>query len=333
MKKFVLLAAMVVLAAVAWSGAWLLAAGEIEKAVAGLASTGEPGAPTVTCGSLDVGGFPFRFDVTCADAVIASGDLTTTVAGIKASILAYNPTQAKFSALAPIALVDAFSGVRNRIDFAAAEGSARMVTDDLWGGLSGAGWRIGRISFVADEIAWTDTTVGEAILVHTPHLEAHLLDVPERHDAETGTAVLAAYAKLLEAGAPALGIAGGEASLEAELSGVPDDLRAFGAEDLLSRWQALGGRLNLVAISGRAGEEFVEGSGTLALDSGGRLDGRMELTSRGLVERFGTMLPEDWKGLILGSAAADGSYSQVLTIKAGVVFSGIMPVAMIPPLL
>jgi hypothetical protein len=209
----------------------------------------------------------------------------------------------------------------------------RLKPRDLLQGLSGAGWRIERISLVADGFTWTDTVLADRTALSAEHVEAHLVDVPERHDAAAGIAVLAAYAELNGSMAPDLGIAGGDISLEAEVSGLPDDLRAFGEEDAARDWQAAGGQLKLVSLNGKAGEEFIESSGTFALDSGGRLDGTAELKSKGLVERIGNMLPPEWQAIILGAKRPDGSYSQTLTIRAGVVFSGLVPIMMIPPLI
>lgn len=333
MRRFIVLLVVVVLVAGAWSGAWFFAAGELRNAVIGMADADGESAPRVSCGTLGITGFPFRFDIECADATIVVADLTTTLGGLRASLLVYNPTQAVLSALSPATFSDAFTGAQSRLDFSGAEGSARLEAADLWNGMRGQGWRIGRVSVVADDLAWTDTLTASTLLLRASHGEAHLLDMPERHDADAGLAALAAYATLEGAEAPALGIAGGKASIETEISGLPDDLRAFGEDDLLADWQAAGGVVKLVAIRGSAGEEFVESDGALGLDSGSRLDGQIRLRSRGLVERLESMLPEDWKRLIVGAKQEDGSYAQTITIKAGVVFSGLMPITMIPPLL
>jgi hypothetical protein len=333
MGKFIVLAAAVLVVLSAWSGAWLFGAGQIRAAVETLRDGDGSAAPQVTCGRLNISGFPFRFDVECADVAIVSGDITTTLAGMKATLLAYNPTQARLSWLGPITYADAFSGAQSRIDFAAAQGSLRLKARDLLEGLGGTGWRIERISLVADDVTVTDTVLAERTALSAGHLEAHLVDMPDRHDAETGVAALAAYAELEDSTAPDLGIAGGDVSLEAELSGLPDDLRAFGEGDAVRDWQAAGGAVKLVSLSGKAGEEYIQSSGTFALDSGGRLDGAAEFRSKGLVERIGSMLPPEWRALILGTEAPDGSYSQSLTIKAGVVFSGLVPILMIPPLI
>jgi hypothetical protein len=331
MKRFAVLLALVVLVAAAWSGGWFFAAGEIRRSVAALGmNDGETG-PKVTCDALTVTGFPSRFDIECREATIVSGDVTTTLAGIKASVLVYNPTHAKFSALGPVALSDAFSGAQSRVEFRGAEGSARLEAADLWKGVLGEGWRIGRVSIVADDIVWTDTLAGELEVMRATHGEAHLVDIPERHDPAAGRSALAAYATLTDAEASGLGITGGEASIEAELTGLPNDLRRF-SEESVAGWQAAGGQLNLVSLKGTAGEEYIESSGTIALDSGSRVDGQIKLKSRGLVERLGSALSPEWQRILLGAQAEDGSYSQTITIKAGVVFTGLIPVSIIPPL-
>src|SRR5688500_12978777 len=101
MRKFLLLAIAVLIVAGAWSGAWLYGAGQIRAAAASLAGNGDQSDPKITCGQLNVSGFPFRFDIECADVTMLSGDTMTTLAGFKATLLAYNPTQAKLSWLGP----------------------------------------------------------------------------------------------------------------------------------------------------------------------------------------------------------------------------------------
>lgn len=324
MRKIIVLLVLVILVAGAWSAGWFWAAGQVRNGVAALAEDDGETQPQVTCGTLSVTGFPFRFDVECKDATIVDSDVTTTVAGIKASVLAYNPTAVVFSALAPLTIEDAYSGAKSRIDFTGAEGSARVVTDDLVKGLSGDGWRIGRISVVADGLKWTDTLVGETLALSADHAEVHLVDVPERHDATKGTAVLAAYANLENATAPGIEVEAGEASIEAELSGLPDDLRQLGGADVVCRIRDSGGELKLVAIKGSAGEDFVETSGALGLDSAGKPDGQVQLKSRGIVERLGTLVPPELQ-FVFGQQAADGSYSQTLNFKAGIVLAGLLP--------
>jgi hypothetical protein len=324
MRKFVALIVLVLLVVGAWSGGWVWAAGEVRRGVVALGEGDGSARPKVTCGTLDITGFPFRLDVACMAATIVDGDVTTTVAGIKGSMLVYNPTQVLVSALSPATVEDAYSGARSRIAFTGAEGSARLVTDDVLKGLTGEGWRVGRVSFVADGITVTDTLVGETLALSAAHAEAHLIDVPERHDPAAGTSVLAAYVELSGADAPGIEVAGGAASIEAELSGLPDDVRLLGEADVLCRVRDAGGELKLVSAKGNSGEEFFESTGAIRLDAAGKPDGQLRVTSRGIVERVEPMVPPELK-FVFGQQAADGSYAQTLNFKAGIVLAGLLP--------
>lgn len=332
MNRFIWLGLVVLIVAGLWTGGWFFAAGQARSTVEGLAAADGETSPKLTCGRLDITGFPFRFDLTCDDATLTDGDLTATVAGLRGALLVYNPTHVLISAQAPLSIADAFTGSRSRVDFTAAEASIRLQSADLWTGLQGAGWRLARASLVADGLQWIDTLTGETLIASAVHLEAHLFDIPEQHEPEKGLSALAAYARMDDVDAPGFDIAQGEASLEAELTGLPDDLRAFGSGDILQRWRDAGGQLKLAGLQGNSGEEFFKSAGTLGLDSGARVEGRLQLTSKGVVERTGTLVPEDWKGLVLGAQAADGSYSQTLNLRGGFVFAGLMPVGQLAPL-
>jgi len=131
--------------------------------------------------------------------------------------------------------------------------------------------------------------------------------------------------------APGFDINAGKATLESDISNLPDDVRTYGDADLVKRWQAAGGKFTLKALKADDGDTHLDAAGEAALDAGGRVNGNVKLNSRGVVERLGPVLPEQYKGLIVGGQAADGSYSQNVNIAAGIVFSGLVPMGMIPP--
>lgn len=333
MNRFIWLGLIVLAVAGLWTAGWFYAAGQTREAVASLAQADGEASPRLTCGTLDITGFPFRFDLSCSDARIIGGDTEIGIAGLKASVLAYNPTHALVSVRGPINLADAFTGSQSRIDFTGAEASVRLQSAEFMAGLRGQGWRLARASLVADGLSWTDTLTGEDLIADAEHLEAHLLDIPERHEPGKGLAAIAAYALLDQVRAPGLDIAEAEMSLEAELTGLPDDLRAFASDDMLRRWRDAGGQLKLVGLKAEAGEDFVSSRGTLTLDNAARLEGQVEITSKGLVERTGPLVPEEWKGVVLGAQAPDGSYSQTINLRGGFIFAGLLPVGQLAPLL
>ena len=179
MRKFAALLIAIILVAGLWIGGWFWAAGEIRNQVALLAQNDGEVNPKITCGDLNVTGFPFRFDIECVDGTLTQLDTTVTLAGLRASVLAYNPTHVLLSAKAPLAIVDAFSGAQSRVDFTGLQASARLTSRDLFEGLTGVGWRIANLSLVADGLTWNDTVVGDMLRMSADHLEAHLVDLPE----------------------------------------------------------------------------------------------------------------------------------------------------------
>lgn len=321
MKRFAYLAAVILAVIIVWTIAWYWAAGEVTKYVATLAEPDGPDVPSLSCDSFGVGGYPFGFDLTCTGATLVSGDTTLLLTGIKATALVYRPTHILLSAQSPLTLADAFTGSQSRIDFAGLEASVRLE-----------GWRIGRASLVADSVLWNDTLGSDRLVASVAHAEVHLVDIPEKHDGATHRAALAAYGTLEGAVVPGIEVKAGASALEAELDGLPDDVRVLAEADPLSRWQQAGGRLAIVDFRGEDGDSVFEASGTLGLDSQGRVEGQVKLASKGIVERLGTLVPDNLRTLALGSKAADGSYAQTVNIRAGVVFSGLVPAMVIPPL-
>ncbi|HQZ12683.1 MAG TPA: DUF2125 domain-containing protein, partial [Devosia sp.] len=321
MKKIIALFVVVVLVVGGWSGFWLWGASQIRAQIAALGGADGETAPKVTCGRTSVSGFPFRFDVECAEVTIVDRDVTTKIPAIRASVLAYHPTQVIFSSLGPVTIADAYTGGAWRIDYTAQSGGATLHTDDIFKGITGEGWRIGRISVIAENLKLTDTVLGEKPLVNAATAQIQIIDMPDRLNVTAGTAALAGYTEFTGISAPDYGVADGRFTAETELTGLPADIRNYN-ETLPAFFAANQGELKLVSLRGAAGEDFVESTGAIKLVQGANLDGTISLKSKGLVERLGAAVPENLKVLLVGQPDADGSYSQTLNIKGGVVFIG-----------
>ena len=321
MKKIIALGVVLFVLVAGYGAAWLWAAGQATDYVKSLETADGVTTPRLVCAEFSIGGWPFGFDATCTEATITSGDITVALSGLKATIEVYRPTHILIFAQSPVSIDDAFTGSRSRLDFANAQASLRLDN-----------WRIGRVSVVLGEPVWNDTVLDDRLLATADKLEVHLVDVPAQHDAAAGLATLANYILVEGLDAPGLAIGNGQATFEAEISNLPDDVRTYGDADLLQRWQAAGGKFSIRDFTGGDATSSFDVTGTLGLDDAGRVEGQVQLHSRGVVERLGPMIPEQYKGWIVGTPAADGSYGQTLTIAAGVVLAGLVPVGMIPPL-
>lgn len=320
MKRIIILGTVVVLVIALWTGAWFWGAGFITDQVRALASEDGVTEPRVTCASFGVGGYPFGFDLTCTNATVTYGDVTVTASGLKASAQVYNPTFVLVFAQSPVNIADAFTGSQSRVDFGSAQASARL-----------AGWRIGRVSLVIEKPVWNDTVLEDRLIARAEHAEAHLIDLPDDHDPKAGLAGLGQYVQIEGLNVPGFEINAAKATLESTVDRLPDDIRTYGDPDLLRRWQAAGGTFTLKEFDAVDGNSKLDATGNLKLDEQGRLDGQVKLHSNGVVERIGPVIPDAYRGWIVGAQAPDGSYSQTLNLAAGVVFAGLIPAGVVPP--
>ena len=320
-KRIIILGSVVVAVIVLWSATWLVVAGMVRQNVEALALADGVTTPNLACGRLDVGGFPFRFDVDCQAARIVSGDIVVDVPGIRASVRVYAPTHMLASALGPLQLTDNFTGTRNAVAWSGLQTSVRLDN-----------WRIARASISAKDLVWSDTLFGDAVIAQSPLAEIHLFDIPEQHDAERHLAALALYARAESVAWPGLTLTDTNAEAQLELSGLPDDVRNWGDPMLLQAIQRAGGELNIVSVHGTDGASTLDATGEMRLDPQGQLDGEIAITSTGVAERIGPLLQEPWRTLVLGTPRPDGSHANQLNFRAGAVFSGLVPIASVPPL-
>src|SRR5690606_34576604 len=80
-KRIIILGAIVLLVAAAWTGTWYFFAGQLRQQIELLAFADGESSPQLVCETLDVSGYPFRFDVDCANAALVSGDLLVEIPG------------------------------------------------------------------------------------------------------------------------------------------------------------------------------------------------------------------------------------------------------------
>lgn len=335
MRKFAALLIAIILVVGLWIGGWLWAAGEIRNQIDLLAQNDGEANPKITCTTLNVSGFPFRFDVECVDGTLTQLDTTVTLSGLRASMLVYNPTHLLVSARAPLTLNDAFSGAQSRIDFKTFTASARLTSRDVIEGFTGAGWRIATIAVDAAGVTWNDTVVGDMLRMSADDINIQLRDLPDGRDKAAQTAALGAYVALANLTLPQLNIAGAQSSLEAKIDQLPDDLMALTSPDVIRQWQARNGKVTLVKWDGSQptpGESF-NISGEASLDAIGRANGQLTYTTRGVLDRLlaAYQVPPLQIAAFKGMPNADGTSTNILGISNGkVTLAGILIAELLP---
>jgi hypothetical protein len=319
MRRFVIFGVVIAAVVLIWSAGWLYISNEIRTQVGLFAENDGYAAPRVTCGTLAVGGYPFRFNLTCADATIVSGDITVALPAIEGAALIFQPSLVHVRAIGPATIEDAFLGGQNEVTWTNLEASLRA-----------ADWkRIGRLSIVADGLAWSDTLVSRTLLGSANRAEFHLVDVPAKHDGTAGRAALEGYVLLDGTALPAWTVANGKVTATIGVSALPDNLLALPA-DPVRDWQAAGGRITITEIKGIEGEDTITLTGDLGLNPEGFAEGTIEIASKGVAERSGAFLAPEMLPLIFGTAGADGTSVQRFTIANGVLFLGMLPAFGLP---
>ncbi len=320
-KRIIILGSIVFAVILLWSAAWLAGAAYIKQYIDAQALADGVAQPRLTCGTLNVGGYPFRYDVDCQTAQISSNDILVDVPGVRASVRVYAPFHLYLSALGPLQLTDGFTGTRNSVAWSALDASIRL-----------SDWRVARASISGKELVWSDTLMGESLIAQSPLAEVHLFDIPEQYDAERNLAALAGYILAQNVSYPGMTLSDTKAEVQLELTGLPDDVRNWGDPQILPFIQQAGGVLRVVSVHGTDADSVLDANGELTLDPQGMLDGTIAIKSVGVAERIGPMLAEPWRTLVFGTPAADGSFSNQLNFRAGGVFSGLVPIANVPPL-
>ena len=320
-KRIIILGSVVLLVVLAWTAGWYFIAGQVRQQVDMLALADGETSPQLQCGNLDIGGFPFRFDLSCQDATLVSADLMVVVPQVRASMMVWQPTHILAFAEGPAQISDAFTGLEQALSWSGLEASVRL-TD----------WRIARVSVVGRDLNWTDRLFGERPIATSPHVEMHLLDMPEQHKTETRRAALAGYMRAEAVDVPGFALAQTNAEVELEVTGILDDVRDWGIAPFLPDWQQAGGTLRIVGIRANDGVADLNATGELALDPQGYLTGSISIDSLGVADRIGPYIEEPWRTLVLGVPGDDGRHANQLNFAGGGLSSGLVPIAELAPL-
>lgn len=268
----------IVVLGIGWSLAWNWSAGrattEIDAWIAREAQEGR----NWSCARRDFGGFPFRFELICADPTVTfagPGAWTARMARAHAVAQVWDPSHIIAEFEGPATLAEAATG--------------REITAS-WSLLqvSGVG-REGRAERVS--IAANDYTLAEAgtTVFSARHLELHVrhhpgeavgtLDVALGFTGATGMALSTPQARttgVAVAQAAALAAKSIDGELEATVTQVPP-FRSMPAAQRLALWQQAGGRVDLQLARITGGGGALSASGELGLDALRRPDGRLDL--------------------------------------------------------
>jgi len=273
--KYIALLAVVVAAAVVWSGVWFYAAHLTEEALAGWRLREAKAGNVHRCTREQLGGYPFRIEVYChgLDSEFRNvvPPLQVDLAELHVATQIYQPNLLIAEMQGPL-----------RIGEIGRPPVMSATWDLAQASLRGTPSAPERLSMVFDTPVVSDLTAGVA----KPFARANRMEWHGRI-AEGSAAdhpVIETVLRLTQASFPGvhpLTIAAIDADITARLTGLRDFAPKPWAERLRDI-QTAGGSIEIVAARVAQGETVAVGSGTLGLKANGHLDGQLRLTIAGL---------------------------------------------------
>jgi len=261
-----------------WTGFWKFTAGKAETAIEGWRAREARAGRIYSCGSQNVGGYPFRIEVNCdqAAALFRSSqppiELKTT--GLVVVSQVYQPNLLISEFRGPLTVGEPGKSADFIADWKLAQSSVRGTPSAPERG-----------SLVFDQPV-VDRIEGDTLqnVLRAKHMEIH------GRMAEGSAAtkpVIEVALRLDQTSAPALHPAATK-PIDADVTAVLRGLNDFSPKPWSERFrevQAAGGRIDITKARVQQGEILAIGNGAVSLNANGRLEGEMRVTMAGL-EQF-----------------------------------------------
>jgi hypothetical protein len=271
--------AVVVALGVAWTFMWYYAAGAAETALSEWRAQQARDGRAFSCGRQENGGFPFRIEVRCVDAVAELKDaqppLAIKVKQVLAVAQVWNPKL----------IIAEFTG-----PLSASQGGAPYATA-TWtlaqASLRGTPTVLERASIMVDGLQLSGAAAG-TVLFDSRHAEFH---ARTQFGSWPSDPAFDLALKLEAAIAPSVHAYMAQ-PFDADVLAVLHGLKDFAPKPLAARlreWQADGGKLEVQSARLAQGDALATSTGVLALTPQGRLDGTLKLSAAGLERYLPTM--------------------------------------------
>ena len=264
-----------VVLAVLWTAMWFRASDVTQETLQGWFDREARTGRIYSCGSPQIGGFPFRIEVHCAPAAMEWRSSQPTVfaqtAGMLVAAQVYQPSL----------LISEFEGPLSMND-----GLGRQAFTANWKLLQtsvrGAPALPERVSIAVDQPIFERVTPsGNEKLFNAAHAELHGRIV---EGSAAGNPVIDLVLRLADATAPTINPLAAK-PFDADTTSVLRGLKDFSPKpwpDRFRELQAAGGRIDITHARAQQGESIALATGSLALTDNGHLDGQLLITVAGL---------------------------------------------------
>jgi hypothetical protein len=271
-RFFVPLAVVAVLA-LGWTGFWFYASTRAQAELAAWSKREAAAGRELSCGSQELGGFPFRLELRCAAPQLAltKAHVSLKAQDMHAAVQVYRPTLAIAEFTGPLAVADD-QGEAATVDWTLAQMSVHAQ-------LSGPPQRV---SVVVEQPKVT-RSANQEMLGRATHAEIHLRQAPRLPSDPPAFDLALDLTQALLPAVPRVPETPIDATVAGTLRGL-DDLSPRPWRQVLRDLQAGNGRLDVTQARIRQGNVLIVGNGTLQLTARGALDGQLQLTVAGIEE-------------------------------------------------
>ncbi|MDJ1157441.1 DUF2125 domain-containing protein [Chelatococcus sp. SYSU_G07232] len=290
---------LLVLIAAGWSAFWFVARERTTAALDQWVAREAEHGRRWTCPARTVGGFPFRFELTCDNpsfsGTTAQGPVEGSLKRFLAVAQVYRPNHVIAEAEGPLVVRAVGDGRSLELNWRSLDASIILP-----------GGRLERASLVIEAPALRATLAADndALVSFASRLEAHLRRDPARPEGDKAYDVAVS---LNQAVVPPLDdFLGSSEAADLDARAVVTQAEAFGVRpraEELEAWRLAGGRLELSSVTLVKGATRIEARGTLGLDEQHRPSGQVDAAVAGLdglLARFGIKVRGDLSGLITG---------------------------------
>lgn len=276
-RRYITLAAVVALVLAGWSGLWYYAVTQARDVLDGWLAREAKAGRVYACGSEDIGGYPFRIEVRCDNAAALfralQPALEVKTAGILAAVQIYEPDLVIGEFTGPATIGDAGHPPLLGANWSLAQASVR-----------GTPAAPERVSIVFDKpsverLSGDDRNrlmQANRVELHGRIAEGSAADKP----------VIEAVLRAEAVSAPFMHAAAVQ-PLDADVTALLRGLSDFAPKPWAVRFremQAAGGRIDITRARIQQGNILAVGSGQLALNPQGRLQGQLRVTISGVEE-------------------------------------------------
>jgi hypothetical protein len=270
--RFAAAAGVLIIVGMVWSAVWFHALSTLETVMAAWSDSAAQAGNTLTCASRTIGGFPFRVNVSCADphATLLADRSTFTIKAkeFRAGAGLFRTNVVTAEVTGPVSII---GGVQPA-SYVANWSRART---DVRGGQSG----LDQVSIVVEGFRFDRAADGGSAAIFNGNRAT--LDLRFDASASSGTEDIAIAIQVADGLVPSAPPFGSD-PFDAEVTAVLRGIGAVRPQPWLARlkeWASLDGRLVVKQARIEQHGEVAVAQGTIGLDGGGRVAGRMRATT------------------------------------------------------